>query len=68
MLKVNKDECIGCGFCFGNYTDEFMQGDDGLAEVKPEFDLNKADDDQKEEVDEAIEGCPVSAIEKKEQA
>lgn len=64
MLKVDKDECIGCGFCFGNYTDEFIQGDDGLAEVNPNFNLDKASEKEKEEVDEAVDGCPVSAIKK----
>lgn len=58
-IKVNKDKCIGCGFCFTNLEEVFMQDDDGLAkEIK-----NEIDDELEESVLDIKDGCPVNAIE-----
>ncbi len=57
-VKVDKDTCIGCGFCFTNLEQVFTQGKDGLAETK----ITEIKDDL-EEIEEIKDGCPVGAIE-----
>jgi len=58
-VKVNQNKCIGCGTCPSLVPDVFDFNDEGLAhnivDVVPE--------DLEEEVKEAIDACPVSAIE-----
>ncbi len=58
-LKINKDKCLGCGMCVSINNDVFNFEDDGLANVNNQniTDLNI------EEVKEAKNSCPVSAIE-----
>lgn len=55
--KVNKDKCIGCGYCVSVCPDVFELADDGKSQVKKE-----AKDDENC-IKEAKEGCPVGAIE-----
>lgn len=55
--RVDKDTCIGCGLCTGVAPEVFEMNDDGVAEAYAEF-----DESAKDAVDEAIDGCPVSAI------
>ncbi len=57
-IVVNKDACIGCGYCVGNFPeylvfDEMGQADPVDKEVKPE--------DKKGLLD-VINGCPTEAI------
>lgn len=58
-VKVNKDKCLGCGMCVGINSDVFDFSDDGLAEAKNE----NINNENIEEVKNAMESCPVSAIE-----
>lgn len=60
--KVNKDACIGCGSCTVIASDVFEIDDDGLAVAKSE----NITDENKEEVIDACESCPTSAIEVEE--
>lgn len=57
-VTVNKDLCIGCGACQAIVPSVFELEDDGLAKA---IDSN-IDNDLKEEVIDALEGCPTSAI------
>lgn len=57
--RVNKDSCIGCGACVGLCDDVFEFGDDGLAQVK----VDSIPEEYEEDTQDAIEGCPTSAIE-----
>jgi ferredoxin len=57
MVKVNKEKCIGCGYCASVCPEVFELGEDGKSQVKKGADL------QKECIKEAKEGCPVGAIE-----
>lgn len=65
-IKLNKDECIGCGACTVIMADLFEMGDDGKARLKGgvlkgkfiEKDLAKNSDDAAE----AASSCPVEAI------
>lgn len=71
--KVNKDICIGCGACTVIANNIFEIGDDGLAEaIGPyvgEDEVEKANkvkeipNEEFENVKDASESCPVSAIE-----
>jgi len=54
---VDQEQCIGCGLCTGTAPAVFRMNDDGKAEAYKEPEEN-----EKEAVQEAIDGCPVSAI------
>ena len=58
-VKVNQDNCIGCGLCVSNAEDLFEFNDKGISVVK----VDTVPEDKQDEAKEAIEGCPVSAIE-----
>lgn len=57
-VKVNQDLCIGCGACQAIARDIFEINDSGLAQVK----CNSVEPDLEEDVIDAAEGCPTSAI------
>lgn len=66
--KVKKDTCIGCGACTVIADKIFQIGDDGLAEVinpseKENDKVMEIIDEEKENVIDASESCPTSAIE-----
>lgn len=61
-VLVRKDRCIGCGFCVNTEDEVFSFGEDGLAEANN----SKITDENIENVETAIEGCPVEAIVKNE--
>lgn len=56
-VKVDQNICIGCGACFGSYPDCFEMDDNGLAKEKENL-----NEEQLEEAKEAIDICPVGAI------
>lgn len=62
-IIVNRDNCIGCGACAGTCPEVFEMDEEGLSKVICEdyTNVNKAD------LNDAIEGCPTSAIEKKDE-
>ena len=62
MVKVNKEKCLGCGMCVGINSDVFEFDDDGLAKA----DNDKINEENKNEVEEAVNSCPVGAIEKED--
>jgi len=57
-VEVNKEACIGCGACAAICPDVFEMDDEGLSSVKSE----DVSDSLKDDVIEAIEACPTSAI------
>lgn len=57
-LKVNSDICIGCGLCVSQDEEYFEFNDEGLSTVKKEI----ISDDDKKDLLNIIESCPVSAI------
>lgn len=61
-IKVNKEKCIGCGMCVGINSDVFDFGEDGLAYAKNE----SINEENKNIVEDAINSCPVGAIENKD--
>ena len=58
---VDKNVCIGCGFCAANMDEVFVMDDDDLAVAKEE-NLENMCEEKKDEVKDIAEGCPVSAI------
>ena len=50
-VRIDADTCIGCGSCVGNYPDDFMMNDSGVAEVI----AGEAEEESKDV-------CPVGAI------
>ena len=58
---VDKNVCIGCGFCADNMDEVFVMDDDDLAVTKEE-NLENMSEEKKDEVKDIAEGCPVSAI------
>lgn len=61
-IIVNKNQCIGCGACVGLVDSVFEFGDDDLAQVKENVNFENMDETLKEEVKDAMEGCPTEAI------
>ena len=57
-VKVDKDTCIGCGACQAICDKVFEINDDGISEVK----VKEVSEDLEQDVKDAIESCPVSAI------
>lgn len=62
-VKVNKDICIGCGACTAIANGYFEIGDNGLAEVNDIFQEKDVPENEEENVQDAIDSCPTSAIE-----
>lgn len=59
-MKVTvSEECIGCGLCESTAADVFSVNDDGVAEVI----VDEVPADMEDDVQEAADSCPVSAIE-----
>jgi len=56
-IKIDKEKCIGCGTCAVIAPKTFKLGDDGKAEVI------EPPGDKKEKIKEALDSCPVDAIE-----
>lgn len=57
-IKVN-DTCIGCGACANIAEDIFEINEEGISQTK----VDVVPADKEDEAREAIESCPVSAIE-----
>jgi ferredoxin len=55
-IKVDEDECIGCGECAETAPNTFEVNDDNVAEVKV------AAGDDEDTIVEAAKNCPVEAI------
>ena len=64
MKKVIVNEnCIGCGACT-NFSDIYKFNDEGLATtVEDKNIIDNMDEETKENVIDALENCPVGAIE-----
>ena len=58
-VVINKDKCLGSGMCVGIESDVFDFDYDGLVKVNND----NINDDNKENVNNAIDSCPVAAIE-----
>lgn len=62
-VKVNQEACIGCGACQAIAPDVFEFNEEGYAETKEETNLmDTMNDELKEDVIDALEGCPTGAI------
>ena len=57
-VEINKDACVGCGTCYSICENVFDIGDDGLAFVKEDADIEAFEEDVKA----AIDACPTGAI------
>ena len=57
-IKVNKENCIGCGLCVNICPEVFAMDENGKSEVL-EGDIEKFNN----AINDSIESCPVNAIE-----
>ena len=62
-LKINKEKCLICGMCASSNPEVFTFNDDGFIEV----DNNKINEENKDEIINIKECCPVGAIEEKDE-
>lgn len=60
-VAINEEECVGCGTCVAIAEDVFRMNDDEKAQV-----YGQVTAANKDNVQEAIDTCPVSAISWKE--
>ena len=63
MYKVDNDKCLRCGMCTGICPDVFSFDDEGNIKVNNDI----INEDNINEVNEAKDSCPVSAIGKEEE-
>lgn len=61
-VVVNRDNCIGCGACESIEPSVFQLDDEGISVVVEENVANA----NEESINDAVESCPTSAIEKSE--
>ncbi|MDO4537854.1 MAG: ferredoxin [Coriobacteriales bacterium] len=59
MKATVNEDCIGCGMCESTAADVFAINDDGIAEVI----VDEIPEDVEDDVQDAADSCPVSAIE-----
>lgn len=57
-VKVDNNSCIGCGACVAVCPNVFELSDEGYATAK----VAEVPEEEKGNVNDAAEGCPVSAI------
>jgi len=62
-IKINTEKCIGCGMCQSICPEVFELNEKGKSEVKEGVENKK----NEECIKEAIDACPVKAIEKIEE-
>lgn len=61
-VKINRENCIGCGSCQAIAPEVFELDNEGFATVK----VDEVNEEFEEDVTDAVEGCPTSAIENAE--
>ena len=59
-VKVNRDNCIGCGACEAICQEVFNLDDEGLSTVI----CNNFENIDENSITEAVESCPTNAISK----
>lgn len=57
-VKINEEECIGCGACVSLCPEVFDFNDEGYATAKEE----EISEELTQKVIDALESCPVDAI------
>lgn len=62
MKYAVNENCIGCGLCAATCPVIFEIGSNSLAHVT----MEDVPEEYQDQADEAMDGCPVGAIEKKE--
>lgn len=60
-IRVIQQACIGCGSCAAICPDVFEMNDEGFSEVKDGMEV--VTDELRNDMMDALEGCPTSAIE-----
>ena len=65
-LCVDENKCIGCGACVAVDPDHFDFNDNGVSCAKTQENILGEDGNVATSIQEAIDSCPVGAIEVKE--
>ena len=61
-IEVDQNKCIGCGACAGLTNREIFDFNDAGLASAIENNFDELNEEKKEEVKDAIEGCPTDAI------
>ncbi len=59
---IEKDFCTSCGVCYDTFTNVFIEGEEGISEIKPELRNKDLEDSLLKEAISAAEECPAGAI------
>lgn len=62
-VTIDQDKCLRCGMCTGIAMDIFEFDDEGNIKVNEE----NINDETKDSVEDAVNSCPVGAIQKEEE-
>lgn len=66
-VKINKETCVMCGSCVAICPEVFEMKDDGIVDVKAEYQNTQIEDGiLLEKAKQAKEACPTTAIETEE--
>ncbi len=69
-LSIDVEKCVSCGACAANCPDHFEIRDDGKAHLKEAEVIDglevKEVDENEAGISDAVNGCPVQAIELKD--
>ncbi len=61
-VSIEKELCTSCGVCYDTYTSIFIEGEEGISDVKPEFKGTYLEGNLAKESVSAAEECPAGAI------
>ncbi len=61
-VHIEKDLCTSCGICYETFVNVFVEGEEGISEVKDDLKGKDLKDSLLKEAISAAEECPAGAI------
>ncbi len=62
QVFIEKDFCTSCGVCYETYTSLFIEGEEGISDIHPDFKGKTLEGNLAKEAISAAEECPAGAI------